>query len=86
MLNTESESAIPPEDVEVWVMLRAIYGTISSGNQAEVAIRRGASTLEKDYPQGAYTIIHETYVDDGVPCRDNDTELKQALESFKPPD
>jgi len=69
----------PENEVEVWVMLRAIYGTISSGNQAEVAIRRGASTLENQYPQGAYTIIHETYVDDGVPCRDNDTELKQAL-------
>ena len=69
----------PDNEVEVWVMLRAIYGTVSSGNQAEVAIRRGATKLEKDYPQGAYTIIHETYVDDGVPCRDNKTELTQAL-------
>ena len=70
----------PENEVEVWVMLRAIYGTISSGNQAEVAIRRGAAKLEKDYPQGAYTIIHETYVDDGVPCRDDKDELNLALE------
>ena len=64
-------------------MLRAIYGTISSGNQAEVAIRRGATKLEKDYPQGAYTIIHETYVDDGVPCRDDKDELNLALKEVE---
>ena len=73
----------PENEVEVWVMLRAIYGTVSSGNQAEVAIRRGATELEKDHPQGAYTIIHETYVDDGVPCRDDKEKLLQALEEVK---
>ena len=73
----------PENEVEVWVMLRAIYGTISSGNQAEVAIRRGATELEKEYPQGAYTIIHETYVDDGVPCRDDKDELNQALKEVE---
>jgi hypothetical protein len=40
----------PENEVEVWVMLRAIYGTVSSGNQAEVAIRRGATELKEDYP------------------------------------
>ena len=73
----------PENEVEVWVMLRAIYGTVSSGNQAEVAIRRGATELEQEHPQGAHTIIHETYVDDGVPCRDNKKELLQALEEVK---
>ena len=73
----------PCKEVEVWVMTRAIYGTISSGNQAEVAIRRGASVMETKYPEGAFTIIHETYVDDGVPGRDEEKLLIQALEEVE---
>ena len=73
----------PKNETEVWVMMRAIYGTISSGNQAEVAIRRGASVLQDKYPEGAHTIIEETYVDDGIPCRDCPKALKLALEEVE---
>ena len=73
----------PANDPEIWVMTRAIYGTISSGNQAEVAIRRGASVMESKYPEGAFTIIHETYVDDGVPGRDKQELLAQALDEVE---
>ena len=69
----------PNNQPEVWVITRAIYGTISSGNQAEVAIRRGATALKDQYPEGAYTIINETYVDDGMPGRDDPDRLQQAL-------
>ena len=70
----------PNREVEVWVIQRAIYGTVSSGNQAEVAIRRGANALSNRYPEGAYTIIYETYVDDGLPTRDDPNRLIQALQ------
>ena len=73
----------PENETEVWVMMRAIYGTISSGNQAEVAIRRGAAKLQDEYPEGAYTIIEETYVDDGVPCRDCPIALDTALKEVE---
>ena len=73
----------PKNEPEVWVMMRAIYGTISSGNQAEVAIRRGATVLQDQYPEGAHTIINETYVDDGVPCRDDPDSLKVALQEVE---
>ena len=73
----------PNKEIEVWVMMRAIYGTVSSGNQAEVAIRRGAAKMQDQCPEGAYTIIYETYVDDGVPGRDCPETLKIALEQVE---
>ena len=73
----------PAAPIEIWVITRAIYGTISSGNQAEVAIRRGATHFQNELPEGAYTIIHETYVDDGMPGRDDPEQLNVALEQVE---
>ena len=73
----------PASPIEIWVITRAIYGTISSGNQAEVAIRRGATHFQNDYPEGAHTIIHETYVDDGMPGRNDPKQLNVALEEVE---
>ena len=73
----------PANPIEIWVITRAIYGTISSGNQAEVAIRRGASHFQKELPEGAHTIINETYVDDGMPGRDDPKQLNVALEQVQ---
>ena len=73
----------PTNPVEIWVVTRAIYGTISSGNQAEVAIRRGATQFQKELPEGAHTIIHETYVDDGMPGRNSPVQLHLALDQVK---
>ena len=73
----------PTNPVEIWVVTRAIYGTISSGNQAEVAIRRGATHFQNELPEGAHTIIHETYVDDGMPGRNSPEQLHLALEQVK---
>ena len=77
------DSMDPTKEVEIWVMMRAIYGTVSSGNQAEVAIRRGAAKLQDQYPEGAFTITYETYVDDGVPGRDCLDTLKIALKEVE---
>merc|ERR1711994_310778 len=73
----------PASPIEIWVITRAIYGTISSGNQAEVAIRRGATHFRNDYPEVAHTIIHETYVDDGMPGRNDPKQLDVALEQVE---
>ena len=73
----------PAAPIEIWVITRAIYGTISSGNQAEVAIRRGATHFQTEFPEGAHTIIHETYVDDGMPGRNDPQLLNVALEQVE---
>ena len=73
----------PANPIEIWVITRAIYGTVSSGNQAEVAIRRGAARFKDELPEGAYTITHETYVGDGMPGRNDPKQLKVALEEVQ---
>jgi len=57
----------PENPVEIWVFTRAMYGVVSTGNQAESAIRRAARKLEDEFPLGAEAIINHVYVDDGLP-------------------
>ena len=71
----------PKIEDEVCAIFRAICGTIDSGNQAEVAIRREASKLQTEYPQILYTIINKIYVNDGIICGDDGSELKYEVEA-----
>ena len=41
-----------------------IYGVRSSGNQAQVAMRRTAELLKEAFPEAARSIVEDTYVDD----------------------
>ena len=61
----------PEDEMVVWTMLRAIYGAIRLENQAEAAMKKGATELEQKYSQGAHTTTHKTHVNGSVPCGDN---------------
>jgi hypothetical protein len=57
----------PEGEVEVWVLVHVMYGTVSSGNQAETSIRRGAEWMKITHPLGVDAIQNQTYVDEGIP-------------------
>ena len=71
-----SEGLNPSKDPEEKVILSIIYGMVSSGNQAEYALRMIAE-LSKDTHPEAYRIIHnDLYADDCITGADS---LKSAM-------
>ena len=52
-----------------------IYGLRSSGNQAQVAMRRTAELLKETFPEAARSIVEDTYVDD---CATGTTDHDKA--------
>ena len=57
----------PTGKIKLMVFTRAMYGVVSSGNQAETSIRRAATHYMSKYPLGAQMILSHIYVDDGLP-------------------
>ena len=51
---------------QIWVFVVAIYGTLTSGNQATSAIRQLAETFAEEFPRAKFAIVNRTYVDDGM--------------------
>ena len=56
----------PNQEPEVFVLTRAWYGVISSGNQAAVALKRLSSMYGDRYPEAVQVLDQSTYVDDMV--------------------
>ena len=69
----------PNGEVEIYVLVRAMYGVTCTGNQAETAIRRAARHFQEEYPLGAEAILERTYVDDGLPTQDTRSLLEQTM-------
>ena len=61
------ENLDPDAELKYMVFLRAMYGVVCTGNQAETSIRRAAKHYQDIYPLGAAAIMNEVYVDDGLP-------------------
>ena len=58
------ESLDPATPPEVWVMSRAWYGVVSTGNQAGVAMEFLANTFKEEFPAAYDPLMRWRYVDD----------------------
>ncbi len=45
---------------QIWVFIVAIYGTLTSGNQATSAIRQLAEIFGKEFPRARFAIVDRT--------------------------
>ena len=61
----------PAIEPQVFIMLRAWYGTVSVAAQATVAIRRLGSDHLDTHPLGARVLINDSYVDDLLPSTES---------------
>ena len=52
------------KEPEVWVMVRAWYGIVSTGGQAGFALDKLTKLMAKDFPQAYKTLRENRYVDD----------------------
>ena len=77
------EDLDPEGDVIIMVFSRAMYGVVSTGNQAETAIRRGAVHYQIEKPLGAQCILTHIYVDDGSIGADTEAEVDETLEEVE---
>lgn len=66
------ESLDPEIEPRIKVTKSLTYGLVSSGNQAETAIRMGANLQKEDFPREAEVINDDTYVDD---CLSGETSV-----------
>ena len=57
------------------VIKTLIYGVRSSGNQAQVAMRRTAEIQKERFPEAANSVIHDMYVDD---CATGAVDVEKA--------
>ena len=65
-----------------WAFIVAIYGTLSSGNQATAAIRMAAIELKDEFPLGYRAIVFKTYVGDGIGGADTIFKFFHDLSHF----
>ena len=73
-----SENLDPDENPEIKVIKTAMYGLVSSGNQAEFGLRETARLQKAEYPR-AFEIVHnDIYVDD---CLSGEDTLDNAHQS-----
>ena len=71
------ESLDPDALPEEKVIMRVIYGAVSSGNQAERGIRETARLQESDYPEVKEIVHKKCYVDD---CMSGEADKETAYQ------
>ena len=76
------ENLDPNSIPEEKVIKRLIYGAVSSGNQAERAIRETARLQEDQYPEVSEVIHKHCYVDDCI-SRKATNEIKHFVKREK---
>ena len=83
------EENLDPSKQPRWKVIKTlIYGVVSSGNQAECALRKTAKLKEGQYPRASDIIHNDTYVDDTISgekdpkaCEKSVKELKMVLKT-----
>ena len=77
----------PNKHPEEKIIMTLIYGVVSSGNQAEYALRETARLQETEYPEAAKALINDTYMDDvltGADDKDAADKLINDIDSLAP--
>ena len=68
---------------EIWVMVRAWYGIVSTGGQAGFALDKLTEMLADEYP-GAYKSLREDrYVDDILSGEDSEKKREEQIEAVQ---
>ena len=71
------------KEPEVWVMVRAWYGIVSTGGQAGFALDKLAEMFGKKYPSAYKTLRENRYVDDILSGEDSKEEREEQIEAVQ---
>ena len=74
-----SDELDPKSKPQVWVMTRAWYGVVSSGNQAGVALETLAMEHQLELPLALKVLIEDRYVDDVVSGANTPEERQEQI-------
>ena len=78
------EENLDPNKPPVWKVIKTlIYGVVSSGNQAECALRKIAKLMEMEYPRASDIIHNDTYVDDTISGEKNPNACEKSVKELK---
>ena len=78
------EENLDPNKEPKWKVIKTlIYGVVSSGNQAECALRKTAKLKEGQYPRASDIIHNDTYVDDTISGEKDPKALEESVKELK---